>query len=183
VDPIRAYFSLSEDEYLRIANQVNRPITANGLWNTGSALTLTLADGTDYPRKGTFLAADREIDSRTGTMRISAVFPNPDRVLRPGQFGRVHAATSLVRDALLVPQGAVTELQDRSLVHIVGPDNKVEVKMVTLGQPSRGRWIVKSGLAAGARVIVDAVQVPAGTVVAPEPAVAGKAVADGGQRP
>ncbi len=108
VDPIRAYFSLSEDEYLRIANQVNRPITANGLWNTGSALTLTLADGTDYPRKGTFLAADREIDSRTGTMRISAVFPNPDRVLRPGQFGRVHAATSLVRDALLVPQGAVT---------------------------------------------------------------------------
>jgi membrane fusion protein (multidrug efflux system) len=167
VDPIRAYFSLSEDEYLRIAGQVNRPVAAQGLWNTGPALTLTLADGTDYAPKGTFLAADRQIDPTTGTIRISAAFPNANRVLRPGQYGRVHAATAVVRDALLVPQRAVTELQGLSQLRVVGPDNKVQVKTVVLREATGDRWIVKSGLEPGARVIVDAPQVAPGTLVQP----------------
>lgn len=182
VDPIRAYFAISEDEYIRIASQINRPVGAKGLWNTGPALTLTLADGKDYPRNGSFLAADRQIDPTTGTIRISGVFPNPSGLLRPGQYGRVRAATAVVRDALLVPQRAVTELQGLQQVRVVGTDNKVEVKSVTLAQRSGDRWIVKSGLDPRARVIVDAPQVPAGTVVAPTLLTAAGAAANGGGR-
>jgi membrane fusion protein (multidrug efflux system) len=167
VDPIKAYFSLSEQEYLRIADQVNRPVAASGLWKTGPALTLTLADGTIYPASGAFLAADRQIDPRTGTIRISAAFPNPRQLLRPGQYGRVRAATEVVHNALLVPQRAVNDLQGKSLVRVVGDDNKVSLKTVTLGGRSGNRWIVRQGLDPGARVIVDATLVPEGTVVKP----------------
>jgi membrane fusion protein (multidrug efflux system) len=166
VDPIKAYFSLSEQEYLRIADQVNRPVPASGLWKTGPTLTLTLADGTVYPASGAFLAADRQIDPRTGTIRISAAFPNPHQLLRPGQYGRVRAATEVVHNALLVPQRAVNDLQGKSQVRVVGADNKVSLKTVTVGGRAGNRWIVR-GLEPGARVIVDATLVPEGTVVNP----------------
>jgi membrane fusion protein (multidrug efflux system) len=165
VEPIKAYFSLSEQEYLRIADQINRPGLANGLWKTGAALTLTLADGTIYPSTGAFLAADRQIDPRTGTIRISAAFPNPQHLLRPGQYGRVRAATEVVHNALLVPQRAVNDLQGKSQVRVVGPDDKVSLKTVTLGGRAGSRWIVRQGLEPGSRVIVDATLVPDGTVV------------------
>jgi RND family efflux transporter MFP subunit len=170
VDPIRAYFSLSETEYLRVADQINRSATSHGLWNAGQALQLTLADGTIYPLNGAFLAADRQIDPRTGTIRISAAFPNPRHLLRPGQYGRVTAQTAVMTSALLVPQRAVTELQGKSQVRTVGDDNKVNVQTVTLVGRAGNRWIVQKGLDAGARVIVDATQVPAGTVVRAKPA-------------
>jgi RND family efflux transporter MFP subunit len=179
VDPIRAYFSLSEDEYLRVANQVNRPVSVKGLWNTGPTLQLRLTDGTDYPKTGAFLAADRQMDSTTGTIRISATFPNPDRVLRPGMYGRVRAATTVARDALVVPQRAVSELQGMSQVRVVAADNKVEVKTVTLGQQSGDRWIVATGLEPGARVIVDAPLIRPGTVVIPALRAADHAAASG----
>jgi membrane fusion protein (multidrug efflux system) len=169
VDPILASFAMSEEEYLRIAGQLSRPPGRNGLWNTGPSLSLALADGTRYQRAGTFAAADREIDPTTGTIRVQAAFPNPDRVLRPGQYARVRAATAVVDDALLVPQRAVTELQDKTLVRIVGPDNKVEIRTVQLAGQSGNRWIVKSGLAAGARVIIDGPLLPPGTIVRPVP--------------
>jgi len=165
VDPIRAYFSLSEQEYLRIADQINRVTPKNGLWKTGPALTLTLADGTVYPISGAFLAADRQIDPRTGTIRISAAFPNPQNLLRPGQYGRVRAKTEVVHNALLVPQRAVSDLQGKSLVRLVGPDGKVSLKTVTLGGRAGNRWIVQKGLDPGVQVIVDATLVPDGTVV------------------
>jgi RND family efflux transporter MFP subunit len=183
VDPIRAYFAISEDEYIRIASQINRPVGAKGLWNTGPALTLTLADGKDYPRNGSFLAADRQIDPTTGTIRISGVFPNPSGLLRPGQYGRVRAATAVVPDALLVPQRAVAELQGLQQVRVVGTDNKVEVKTVTLGQQSGDRWIVAKGLEPGARVVVDAPLIRPGTVVTPAVLAAYRMSASGaGQR-
>jgi membrane fusion protein (multidrug efflux system) len=165
VDPIRAYFSLSEQEYLRIADQINRAVPKDGLWKTGTALTLTLADGTIYPSAGAFLAADRQIDPRTGTIRISAAFPNPQHVLRPGQYGRVRAATAVVHDALLVPQRAVNDVQGQSQVRVVGADGKVSMKTLTLGGRSGNRWIVEHGLDPGAQVIVDATTMPEGTIV------------------
>jgi membrane fusion protein (multidrug efflux system) len=175
VDPIRAYFSLSEQEYLRIAGQINRPVPAAGLWKTGATLTLTLADGTIYPKSGAFLAADRQIDPRTGTIRISAAFPNPDQLLRPGQYGRVSAATQIVHNALLVPQRAVSELQGQAQVRVVGADDKVSLKTVTLGGRAGSRWIIQHGLEPGARVIVDAPLVPAGSVVKPRRVTADEA--------
>jgi membrane fusion protein (multidrug efflux system) len=171
VDPIRAYFSLSETEYLRVADQINRAGPMRELWNAGGVLTLTLADETKYPRPGHFLAADRQIDPRTGTIRISAAFPNPNHLLRPGQYGRVTAQTAVMTRALLVPQRAVTELQGKSQVRTIGDGNKVNVQTVTLAGRVGNRWIVQKGLEAGARVIVDATGVPAGTIVRPRAAL------------
>ena len=165
VDPIRAYFSLSEREYLQAAGRINRPASSAGLWGTGSDLTLTLADGSEYPRRCRFLAADREIDPRTGTIRISASFPNPSLILRPGQYGRVQATTQVVQRALLVPQRAVSELQGSSQVRIVDSDSKLRVVPVKLGSRIGNRWIVTEGLADGARVVMDAPQLADGTVV------------------
>ena len=171
VDPIRAYFSLNEQEYLQVASQINARTPTKSLWGNGTALTLTLADGQVYPEKGTFLAADRQIDSKTGTIRISATFPNPNNQLRPGQYGRVSADTRVARNVLLVPQRAVTDLQGKSQVRIVAPDGTVQVKSITLGERIGSRWIVETGIEAGDRVIVDSGQLAAGTKVGTKPFV------------
>ncbi len=166
VDPIKAYFPLSESEYLHLARALNKP---GGAQPWAGKLTLALADGTEYPHRGTFLAADREIDAKTGTIRVSATFPNPDRTLRPGLFGRVRADTQVLDAALVIPQRAVFELQGNSLVHLVGADNRVSTRPVTLGDRIGNRWIVTSGLRSGDRVIVEGPAVKDGTVVAPKP--------------
>ena len=168
IDPIKVYFPLSEQEYLRMAGLINSH-SARASISGGASLTLVLADGSVYPRTGTFLAADREIDAKTGTIRISATFPNPDRTLRPGQFGRVRADTSVRTDALLLPQRAVTELQGSFQVHVLGPDNAVTTKTVKVGERLNGRWIIENGLQPGARVVVEGAPTKDGTVVNPKP--------------
>jgi membrane fusion protein (multidrug efflux system) len=174
VDPIKAYFPLSEPEYLSLAETLNRGGSGRSRpWN-GGALTLILADGTEYSQRGTFLATDREIDPKTGTIRVSASFPNPERTLRPGQFGRIRAETLVVDGALLVPQRAVSELQGSSLVRVVGPDNRVTTRPVVLGERVGNRWIVRSGIKAGDRVIVEAPTLRDGALVSPKPVAAAK---------
>jgi len=168
VNPIKAYFPLSEQEYLQVAPQINGPREKTP-WQASAGLVLTLADGTVYSRKGSFLAADREIDAKTGTIRISAVFPNPERTLRPGQYGRVRAETRVLDQALLVPQRSVTELQGSYQVRVVGPDNKVATRTVTPGPRYGSRWIVDQGLQPGDRVVVDAAQTRDGMEVRPVP--------------
>jgi RND family efflux transporter MFP subunit len=174
VDPIKAYFSLSEQEYLRAAKQLNEA-SKQHLWQAGTALKLFLADGSEYDKTGTFLAADRQIDPRTGTIRISATFPNPDNILRPGLYGRVRADTSTVKDALLVPQRAVAELQGAAQVRVVGPDNKVSLRNVTLGSRAGNRWVVEKGLNPGEQVVIDGPQLREGAVVTPTPVSAATA--------
>jgi RND family efflux transporter MFP subunit len=169
VDPIRVYFSLNEQEYLRVSSQINAHTPTKSLWGNGTALTLTLADDQTYPEKGSFLAADRQIDQKTGTIRISATFPNPDSQLRPGQYGRVSADTRIAKDVLLVPQRAVTDFQGTSQIRIVAPDGKVQIKAITLGERIGSRWIVVRGLEPGDRVIVDSGQLAAGTKVNTKP--------------
>jgi len=167
IDPIKAYFPLSEQQYLRM--------TASGrgqLLGPRTALTLTLADGTIYPHTGTLTAVDREIDPKTGTIRISANFPNPQQTLRPGQYGRVRAETRTIDNALLVPQRAVTEIQGTYQIRVVGPNNKAVVRRVTVGDRVGSRWIVSDGLRAGDRVILEGSSIKDGDVVAPMPATA-----------
>jgi RND family efflux transporter MFP subunit len=182
VEPIRAYFSISEQEYLKNARQLNQA-TKHEPGQSGATLLssrsghpnplrLFLADGSEYDKPGSFLAADRQIDPRTGTIRISATFPNPDHILRPGMYGRVRAETSVVEDALLVPQRAVSEMQGAAQVRVVGPDNKVSIRNVTLGARAGSRWVVESGLAAGDRVVLDGPQLRDGTLVTPTPVTA-----------
>jgi membrane fusion protein (multidrug efflux system) len=179
VDPIRAYFSLNEQEYLQVASQINARTPTKSLWGNGTALTLTLADGQAYADKGTFLAADRQIDPKTGTIRISATFPNPNNQLRPGQYGRVGADTRVAKDVLLVPQRAVTDLQGMAQVRVVAPDDTVTVKSIALGERIGSRWIVTKGLEAGDRVIVDSGQLAPGTRVGTKPfAIAAAASAE-----
>jgi RND family efflux transporter MFP subunit len=151
IDPIKAYFPLSEQQYLRMTSRAGDA----QFWSARTPLTLILADGTTYPRPGTFTAVDREIDPKTGTIRISATFPNPAQTLRPGQYGRVRAETSVVSDALLVPQRAVTELQGTYRVRVVGSDGKAQARKVTPGERVGNRWIVASGLQPGDRVVVE----------------------------
>ena len=155
VHPIKAYFPLSEQQYLEMADRINvyggRGVKASlgssgsrGSISGGGALTLILADGSVYPRTGTFLAADRGIDVKTGTIRISATFPNPDRMLRPGQYGRVRAETRVRSDALLVPQRAISELQGSFQVRVVSADNTIATKTVKVGERIGSRWIVET---------------------------------------
>jgi RND family efflux transporter MFP subunit len=169
VDPIKAYFPLSEQEYLRIAGRINGPGTSSELWGNDASLTLVLADGSVYPRRGRFLAADRDIDPKTGTIRISAAFPNPARTLRPGQYGRVRAETSTVEDAIVVPQRAVTDTQGAPQVRIVGPDNRIATRRVKLGDRVGSGWIIGTGLQPGDRIVVEGASAADGSLVNPKP--------------
>ena len=146
-----------------------RPRRRKAPWAGAAALTLVLADGSVYPHAGTFLAADREIDAKTGTIRISATFPNPDRTLRPGQYGRVHAETQVRTDALLVPQRAVSELQGSFQMRVVDADDKVSTQTVKVGERVGSRWIIEHGLEPGARVVVEGAPRRDGTVVKAKP--------------
>lgn len=169
VDPIRAVFPLSEPDYLKIAGRLNGPEGGRRIWSEGAGLRLVLADGSVYPAKGTFFAADREIDPKTGSIRITVTFPNPKGVLRPGQFGRVRADARVVTGAILVPQRAVTEMQGIRSVRVIGEGNKVSVRVVTATNRIDTRWLIEKGLNAGEKVIVDGVNATDGVVVNPSP--------------
>jgi len=158
LDPIKAYFSISDAEYLALTSRVRQ--VGGDLLSSKSdiPLTLTLADGTPYPRKGRIAFVDRQMNQQTGAIRIAASFPNPNNLLRPGQFGRVSASTEIRHSALLVPQAAVQELQGLEQIYVAGPDNHVHVVNVKLGPQSGSDWIIESGLKPGDRVVTDNVQ-------------------------
>jgi membrane fusion protein (multidrug efflux system) len=171
VNPIKAYFPISEQEYLQVSQRLQPG--ANSDWLAHSAavpLQLTLSDNSVYGKSGKIVFADRQVDSQTGTIRIVGIFPNPGNILRPGQFGRIRAQTGLQHDALLVPQRAVSELQGKYQVAIVGTDNKVQIRPVTVGPREGQSWIITSGVQAGERVVSDGVgKVREGSPVNPKP--------------
>jgi membrane fusion protein (multidrug efflux system) len=169
IDPIKAYFPLGEQDYLRMAGRINGRTASKQPWTGGTGLTLLLADGSVYPEPGSFLAADREIDPKTGTIRISAAFPNQTHTLRPGEYGRVRAETETLDDAILVPQRAVIELQGSYQLRVVTPDNHVTTRTVKLGERAGNKWIVAEGVKPGERVVVEGAQTRDGTVVNPKP--------------
>ncbi|MGA2772990.1 MAG: efflux RND transporter periplasmic adaptor subunit [Bryobacteraceae bacterium] len=174
VDPIKVYFPITEQEYLHVS----------GLSKTGRGdgwlrravpipLQLTLSDGSVYPHTGHIVFTDRQVDSQTGTIRIVAAFPNPGNILRPGQFGRVSAVKESLRGALVVPQRAVSNFQGQYQVAVVGADNKVSVRNVTVGPRLGSLWVIESGVAAGERVVTEGTaKAPDGAVVSPKAATA-----------
>jgi RND family efflux transporter MFP subunit len=170
VDPIRVYFPISEQEYLAIADHVRTPATAARLWQDGGGLSLVLSDGTTYAHHGSVLAVDRDVDPKMGTIRVSATFPNPGNILRPGQNARVRARTAVRQNALLVPQRAVSELQNAVQLRVLTADNRVSVRTVTLGSRIGNRWVVEKGLQPNDRVVIDSPSLKDGTVVSPHPA-------------
>jgi RND family efflux transporter MFP subunit len=163
VDPIYVDFNITEQDYLRFSREKSGR-------SGGDNLELILGDGTDYAERGHLLFVNREIDSRTGTIQVRGEFRNPGNVLRPGQYGRIRAITELRKNALMIPQQAVSELQGVYQVCVVAPDNKATIKTVKLGPPIGDMWIVESGLQAGDSVVVDGLQqVKTGMIVNPSP--------------
>jgi RND family efflux transporter MFP subunit len=169
VDPVKVYFTISEQQYLAFT-KLNLIEARHGGSVVQIELELILADGTTYPHKGSFYYADRQVDQKTGAIRIAGLFPNPGNILRPGQYGRVRAVTATKESALLVPQRAVTQLQGGYQVAVVGNDNKIEIRTIKLGDHSGPMSIVEDGLKPGETVVVEGVQrVRPGVLVNPTP--------------
>jgi membrane fusion protein (multidrug efflux system) len=170
VDPIKAFFNVSEQSYLSFWRDHIQ--TQNG---DGLALQLVLSDGSIYPLPGKVFFADRQVNQNTGTLQIIGTFPNPDYILRPGQYGRVRAQTQLKRGVLVVPQRAVAELQGSYQVALVVDDNqtnKTHLQAVKVGAQVGAEWIIEEGLHPGDRVVVEGTQkAKEGTPVNPKPFV------------
>jgi multidrug efflux pump subunit AcrA (membrane-fusion protein) len=161
LDPVKAVFTVSEQEYLTLAR-------ADALHRL--QLKLILADGSTHPKDGRFSFADRQVDPNTGAIQMTALFPNPSNILRPGQYAMVRAVTGEDKGALLVPQPAVNELQGGYEVVTVGADNKVATRQVHVGDHVVTMWVITSGLKAGDRVVVEGQQkLHSGMQVQPKP--------------
>ena len=180
VDPIKVYFNISEQEYLKVATAAD----AAGKKAQDVPLDLILVDGSIYGHRGKVSVLNRQVDVATGTFKVASLFPNPNNLLRPGQFGRIRATMQVVKGAVLVPQRAVTEMQGKFLLAVVGADNKVDVRPVVVGERVGSEWLIAQGLKAGEKVIAEGTQKvrPGMTVqtkpfipAAPAPSGAGKA--------
>ena len=166
VDPIKVYFPVSEQQYLS-AKHVAGSGTPIDLFDR--APELILADGSVYPHKGKILLTDRKVDNNTGTIRLVAAFPNPGNVLRPGGYGRVRIETGMKKNALLVPQSAVKEIQGGYEVALLGLGNKAMIRPVKAGEKVGTMWVIEEGLNPGDPVIVEGVsKVKDGTPVVPK---------------
>ncbi|HRH14680.1 MAG TPA: efflux RND transporter periplasmic adaptor subunit [Azonexus sp.] len=154
VDPIKVYFNISEREYLKVANAA----AASGKKPEQVALQLILVDGSLYPHPGKVSVLNRQVDAGTGTFKVAALFANPDNLLRPGQYGKVRATMSVEKGALLVPQRAVTEIQGKYLVAVVGADDKADIRPVTVGERIGSEWIISKGLQPGEQVVAEGTQ-------------------------
>lgn len=166
LDPIKVYFPVSEQEYLRARHVSGEPIDL-----FDSSPELILADGTLYRHRGKILLTDRQVDTATGTIRLVAAFPNPGNVLRPGQYGRVRIQTSMKKGALLVPQSAVKEIQGGYQVALVTADKKASIRPVKAGEKVGTMWVIDDGLKLDDQVVVEGIaNIKDGTPVAPKPA-------------
>ncbi len=169
VDPIKVYFTVSEPQYLawrkRFPTDSTRAAADKNL-----RLELILADGSTYPKDGTFFFADRQVNVGTGAIRIAGLFENPGNILRPGGYGKVRAVIRTQKDALLVPQRAVSELQGSYQVAVVDGTDKISIRTVNVGDRVGNQWVIADGLKVGERVVAEGIQkVRPGMQVNPKP--------------
>ncbi len=158
LDPIKVNFIVGEQGYLKFIRKFleGETVPEHGLPEI--ELELILANGMSYPKKGKVMAADRQLDPRTGSIKLTGAFPNPDFLLRPGQFARIRARVGVETGALLVPSRAVTELQGCYQVAVVDNDNRVTIRNVDAGEQVDSMWIIRKGLNPGEKVVVEGVQ-------------------------
>jgi membrane fusion protein (multidrug efflux system) len=170
VDPIKAFFPISEHEYV-LAQKNSAASSKHAIGFFGNSLELILTDGSIHPQKGKILLADRQVDPGTGTIRIVAAFPNPGNILRPGQYGRVRVETNIKNGALLVPQSAVEQSQGSYQVAVVGSDHKISMRTVKPGETVGTLWVIDEGLKPGEQIVVEGLQqLKEGSAVTPKPA-------------
>jgi len=170
VSPIKVYFPISEQEYLRMADG-GGPGSVDFLTHASRiALQLTLADGSTYPHPGRIIFADRQVNTQTGTIQIVGEFPNSNNLLRPGQYARIQTPTGNITGALLVPQAAVNQQQGTYQVTVVGADNRAQLRTVQVGPRVGTLWVITAGLKPGERVVaVGAEKAKEGELVNPTP--------------
>jgi membrane fusion protein (multidrug efflux system) len=172
VDPIKAYFQVSEQSYLEFW----RIEASSHVLPTGLSFDLILSDGSVYPLKGTYFAIDRAVDTDTGTLSVVAEFPNPQGLLRPGQYARVRAVVGTEKGALLVPRRALNELQGSYQLATVDSGNLVHIVTATVGEAVGSDVAILAGLKPGDRVVVEGFQkVRDGALVNPLPFEAAEA--------
>ena len=158
INPILVNFTASEQEYLNAMKQAAAlGADENAILNK-LEWQLRLSDGSIYPHKGRFYALDRQVDVRTGAILVKVQFPNPGNMLRPGGFGNIGTVVRIQKNAMLVPQRAVNELQGGHLVAVIGADNKVSIRPIKVGPKVDTMWIVNEGLKAGDRIVAEGVQ-------------------------
>ena len=188
LDPMRVTFPISEAQYMRVASRAAAlekldPLDAGA---DRQVLDLVLADGSVYPHKGWFISVGREVEKGTGTIQVQSVFPNPERILRPGQYGRVRIPRpSDGKPTVVVPESAVKELQGTYTVSVVTPENTVQIRSVEVGPRASKLWAITKGISAGDRVITEGAQKVAEgqkVVAQPDPSAAGQA-AQASQKP
>jgi membrane fusion protein (multidrug efflux system) len=171
-DNVRVTFFLAEAEYLTIARalseEIKKEIDGELARSEKTKLELILADGSVYKHTGLVDFIDRNIDATTGSILVQATFPNPDFLLRPGLYGKVKVHMMTVKDALLVPQRCIIELQGQYSVYIVKDDNTVENRQVKTGPTIDDYWLISEGLSAGEKIVIDGLQkVKTGTLINP----------------
>jgi RND family efflux transporter MFP subunit len=169
VEPIKAYFAISEQQYLKLADRISAVAVGRRLAGEQKILELVLSDGSVYPRKGQVVFADRQVDVKTGTIRMAGAFENPGGILRPGMFGRVRAVTGVAKAALLVPQRSVIEAQGSYSVVVVDANNQASIRPVKTGERVGQMWVITEGVKAGEQVIAEGMQkAKEGAVVRPK---------------
>ena len=156
VDPIKAKFQLSEDEYMAGVESLDLASTSSAAIDK-IHLELILGNGDTFPYQGRLSVLGLQVDPRTGTIEMQGLFPNPKLMLRPGFFGRVRMMSD-PRPVVLVPQRAVVEIQGQFLIYVVGPGEKVNARNVQMGDRVDSNWVVKEGLKPGDTIVVEGVQ-------------------------
>ena len=164
---VRVRFTMSEQEYLRIFRELAKK--NSNLKGAGQSITILLSDGSLYPQKGKISFADRQIDPTTGAVTFEAGFSNPDRLIRPGQYVKILVTTDVRKDALIIPQRSVIEMQGISQVYVLGNDNKVEMKAVQIGPAFKDSYIVLDGLTPNDKVALGGTSLlKSGSVITPK---------------
>jgi membrane fusion protein, multidrug efflux system len=170
VNPIWAYYNISESDYLGVAAKIDQIIRGKQAKNLPHIVEFIQANGQTFPEKGTIILVSREITSATGTIQLAAAFPNRAASLRPGGFGRIRLNIGILPNAMLIPQAAVIEVQSLYQVVVVGPDNKASYRPIKVGDRVGTNWIVQEGLKPGEKVVVEGfMKVREGMVVTPRP--------------
>jgi membrane fusion protein (multidrug efflux system) len=167
LDPIWFYCSVGESQYLRAQAELRR----TGKKLDDMPVTLILVTGSEHPTQGKIVFVDRAVDVHTGTLRVRAAFPNPEKLLRPGMFGRIKVEAGVRPDSILVPERAVTELQGKNFAWVIGADNQASQRAVKVGETIGDSVLIVEGLKAGERIITEGLQkVREGTPVQPKTA-------------
>jgi membrane fusion protein (multidrug efflux system) len=169
IDTVRVEFYLAEADYIRIAREYMSQNNVERAYERIPNLKLILSDGSTFKFDGYINFINREVDPQTGSLLVQTIFPNPEKLLKPGQYAKVVVKIREVKDGLLVPQRCVMELQGQHSVYVVDDANEVESRQVTAGELIGDMWLINEGLKAGENVVIDALQkVRSGLIVQPE---------------